>query len=325
MVHKLWRQFPQVQKELTQLQPYLLKVITLPNQRIHVKITQLLSAGGKLLRPGFFYLFSEFGDEHDDDRLRAGAASLELLHVATLIHDDVIDRSPLRRGVKTIQTEYGSRNAIYAGDYLFTAYFNEVLKASSDPAVLKLQINSMREILTGELDQMDLNYRFNVSEGEYLNEITGKTAVLFWLSCHQGAAIAGASEAVATLAGQIGLTIGRAYQIMDDILDYDGDEKATRKPVLEDLKSGVYSLPLILALQQSPKVFKPLLKKKQDMTDADVLEVQRLVIENKGVELAKARATEFTEQALDLISSLPDVPVKQDIDRLTRWLLTRNQ
>src|SRR5699024_8955594 len=107
MVHQLWRQFPTVQQELAQLQPYLLKVVTLPNQPIHTKITQLLKSGGKLLRPGFFYLFSAFGTQRDENALRAGAASLEILHVATLIHDDVIDASPLRRGVTTIHTQYG--------------------------------------------------------------------------------------------------------------------------------------------------------------------------------------------------------------------------
>lgn len=325
MVHKLWRQYPQVQKELTQLQPYLLKAIKLPNQRIHVKITQLLSAGGKLLRPGFFYLFSEFGDHRDETQLRAGAAALELLHVATLIHDDVIDRSPLRRGVATIQTDYGQRNAIYAGDYLFTVYFNEVLKASSNHDVLQLQIDSMQAILTGELDQMNLNYRLDVTEEEYFNEIKGKTAELFKLSCHQGTTLAGASQEVVDLSGQVGLTIGQAYQIIDDILDYDGDSTRTKKPVLEDLKSGVYSLPLILALQQAPKAFKALLAKKQDMTDEDVREVQRLVIENHGVELAKDRAADYTNRALKLIGQLPDQPVRQDIEQLTRWLLTRNQ
>jgi heptaprenyl diphosphate synthase len=325
MVHQLWRQFPTVQRQLTQLQPYLLKVVTLPNQPIHTKITQLLKSGGKLLRPGFFYLFSAFGTQRDENALRAGAASLEILHVATLIHDDVIDASPLRRGVTTIHTQYGSRNAIYAGDYLFTVYFSEVMKATQDVTQLQLHIDSMREILVGELAKMQLNYKQSVTEAEYFNEITGKTAELFWLSCRQGVALTGGSAEVIDLAGQIGLTIGKAYQILDDILDYDGQTELTRKPVLEDLKAGVYSLPLILAMKRAPRAFKPLLKKRAELSDAEALTVQQLVNQYGGVEAAKRMAGELTEQALALIDQLPDLPAKRDLATLTTWLLTRNQ
>ncbi len=106
MVHALWRQFPRIIK-LTALEPYLLKAVNLSNQPIHHKITQLLKSGGKFLRPGFFYIYSEFGEKIDPAKVKAGAAAVELLHVATLIHDDVIDESPLRRGVETIQVKYG--------------------------------------------------------------------------------------------------------------------------------------------------------------------------------------------------------------------------
>ncbi len=109
MVHQLWRQFPRIQTKLAELQPYLLKAVNLNNQPIHHKVLQLLKASGKLLRPGFFYIFSEFGQPTDPAILRSGAASVELLHVATLIHDDVIDQSPVRRGVATVHTELAKK------------------------------------------------------------------------------------------------------------------------------------------------------------------------------------------------------------------------
>ncbi|CAM3094377.1 hypothetical protein LEBU106379_05555 [Lentilactobacillus buchneri] len=115
MVHALWRQFPRINLKLIALEPYLLNAVNLPNQPIHHKISQLLKSGGKFLRPGFFYIYSEFGQEVDPAKIKAGAAAVELLHVATLIHDDVIDESPIRRGIETIHTEYGQKNAIYAG------------------------------------------------------------------------------------------------------------------------------------------------------------------------------------------------------------------
>lgn len=325
MVHKLWHQFPQVEAQLKKLQPYLVATVTLPNQPIHHQILALLQSGGKLLRPGFFYLFSEFGDQDDEDLLRAGAAALEILHVATLIHDDVIDQSPLRRGVTTIQTLYGSRNAIYAGDYLFTVYFTEVLKTTNDMAELQLNVDSMRDILIGELEQMKLNYQRNVTEEDYFREISGKTARLFWLSCRQGAVLSHSTPEIVELAGEIGMTIGKAYQILDDILDYDGQSQKTQKPVLEDLKSGVYSLPLILAMKDAKGAFKPYLAKKENMTADDLLAVQRLVTAHQGVEKARQRASELTQQALGLIDQLPAVSAKADLKALTTLLLKRDE
>ncbi|GAX01363.1 polyprenyl synthetase family protein [Secundilactobacillus silagei] len=325
MVHKIWQQFPQVEQQLDQLQPYLLAAVKLPNQSIQRQIVALLQSGGKLLRPGFFYLFSEFGDQHDATTLRAGAAALELLHVATLIHDDVIDHSPLRRGVTTIHTLYGSRNAIYAGDYLFTIYFNEVLKTTHDLAELQLNIDSMRTILIGELEQMKLNYQCNVSEEDYFREISGKTATLFWLSCRQGAVLSQCDTGVVELAGKIGMTIGKAFQILDDILDYDGQSQKMQKPVLEDLKEGVYSLPLILAMKNDGDAFKPYLNKKTAMTVTDVQTVQRLVVQHQGVNQARNRASELTQQALSLIDQLPEHPVKTDLKALTKLLLKRDE
>lgn len=324
MDRQLWRQFPQVEPQLVALQDYLLAAVQLDNQPIHSKILALLNAGGKLLRPGYFYLFAEFGDNASPAQLQAGAAALEILHVGTLIHDDVIDESPTRRGVRTIQMKYGQRNAIYAGDFMFTAYFNQVLKSTDDRTLVQTHIDAMHRILQGELSQMTLNYQEQVSVDAYLKEIAGKTAELFALSCYQGAKLAGAPATVSDIAREIGLTIGSAYQILDDILDYAGDPKKTRKPVLEDLRSGVYSLPLILAIPQAPRDFHHLLKKKQNMSTADIDRVQALVTQHNGVDAARQLATELTDKALALIDRLPAGQAKTDLTQLTGMLLRRD-
>jgi len=324
MDRQLWRQFPQVEPQLVALQDYLLAAVQLDNQPIHSKILALLNAGGKLLRPGYFYLFAAFGDAATPAQLQAGAAALEILHVGTLIHDDVIDESPTRRGVRTIQMKYGQRNAIYAGDFMFTAYFNQGLRSTDDRDLIQNHIDAMHRILQGELSQMALNYREDVSIDAYLKEIAGKTAELFALSCYQGAKLAGAPAAVSDIAREIGLKIGSAYQILDDILDYAGDPKKTRKPVLEDLRSGVYSLPLILAIPQAPRDFHRLLKKKQDMTLADIEQVQNLVTQCDGVGAARKLATDLTDQALALIGRLPASQAATDLASLTGMLLRRD-
>lgn len=325
MVHALWRQFPRINLKLTALEPYLLKAVNLSNQPIHHKITQLLKSGGKFLRPGFFYIYSEFGEKIDPAKVKAGAAAVELLHVATLIHDDVIDESPLRRGVETIQVKYGQKHAIYAGDYLFTCYFTQVLKSTQEPADMKRHVDAMQIILAGELDQMQYNFNQKMTEADYFQEITGKTAELFKLCFQQSAIITHASDEIVELGGEVGLTIGQAYQILDDILDYSGSSKQTKKPVLEDLKSGVYTLPLIFANQLDHQDLKPLLDKREQLSDEDIAKIQKIVISSGGLEKAIQTADSLTDKALGLINQLPEQKAKHDLEKLTKMLLTRKQ
>ncbi|GEO69902.1 polyprenyl synthetase family protein [Levilactobacillus acidifarinae] len=324
MDRQLWRQFPQVEPELNALQPYLLDAVNLTNQPIHNKILALLESGGKLLRPGYFYLFTKFGEPVPAERLRSGAAALEILHVGTLIHDDVIDASPTRRGVRTIQMKYGQRNAIYAGDFMFTVYFDQVLKSTSDTYLIQTHINAMHKILTGELGQMALNYQEDATLDAYLSEIAGKTAELFALACYQGAMLTNAPQVVQDSARPIGEAIGSAYQMLDDILDYAGDPKKTKKPILEDLRSGVYSLPLLLAMPKAKRDFHQYLKKRQDMTADDILAVRELVTQHGGVEAARQLATEWTDRALNLIAALPAGSNREALARLTGMLLKRD-
>lgn len=325
MVHALWRQFPRINLRLIALEPYLLNAVNLPNQPIHDKIIELLKSGGKFLRPGFFYIYSEFGEKTDPAKIKAGAAAVELLHVATLIHDDVIDDSPLRRGVKTIHTQYGQKNAIYAGDYLFTCYFTQVLKSTQEPADMKRHVDAMQIILAGELDQMKYNFNQKMTEADYFHEITGKTAELFRLCFQQSAIVTHAPAEMVKLGGEIGLTIGQAYQILDDILDYSGDPHQTKKPVLEDLKSGVYTLPLIFAIQLAPDELKPLLDKREKLSNDDIAKIRNIVISSGGLAKAVESADQLTEKAETLIGQLPEQKSKRDLQTLTRILLTRKQ
>ncbi|WP_304055610.1 polyprenyl synthetase family protein [Levilactobacillus namurensis] len=324
MDRQLWRQFPRVAPQLDDLQGYLLDAVQLTNQPIHHKILALLQSGGKLLRPGYFYLFAEFGQAATAAQLQAGAAALEILHVGTLIHDDVIDESPTRRGVRTIQMKYGQRNAIYAGDFMFTVYFDQVLKSTSDMALIQAHINAMHKILTGELGQMALNYREDASLDAYLSEVAGKTAELFALSCYQGAMLSQAPVSVTEKAREIGIAIGTAYQMLDDILDYAGDPRKTKKPILEDLRQGVYSLPLLLALPKARRDFHAYLKKQHGMTPADIDAVRDLVRQHDGVPAARQLATQWTDKALTLIGTLPDSNTREDLLRLTKLLLVRD-
>lgn len=324
MMQTIWQPNSAVANELKALKPYLAANVKIDNAAINQRVHQLLAAGGKFLRPGFFYLFSQFGTEHDSVRLQAGAAAMELLHVATLIHDDVIDESPERRHVTTIHQDYGQRNAIYAGDLLFTCYFNQVLIAAKSADDIRINTAAMRAILQGELDQMSHNYDPTTTVDDYLAIARGKTARLFSLSCEQGAHFAAAPENVVKLAQQIGERLGLAYQMLDDVLDFAGDEALTQKPVLNDLKDGVYSLPLIYALTADPNLATILPQPGDKISNEHLLMIRDQVIALGGVTQAQQLATHYTKTALNLIDQLPAGETQQTIRRLVTELLVRN-
>ena len=277
------------------------------------------------MRPAYQLLFAQFGPERDEKKATSLAASIEMLHTATLIHDDIVDESELRRGLPTIRSTFGNDTAVYAGDYLFICCFKLLSDYSTSLKSLQLNSRSMEKILDGELGQMDDRYKLDQTVEEYLENISGKTAELFALSCSVGAFESGNSERFAKKAGMIGHNIGIAFQIMDDLLDYQADAATLGKPVLEDVRQGVYSLPLIYALNQDNSQLRPYLEKQKQMTVEDTLQVQRLVQELGGVDYAQQLATEYTEQALKDIRKLPDnyFNTKEKLERLTSQILSR--
>ncbi len=259
-----WDQYPAIQAQIDQTRQIIDQHVHVRNLDIETAILELSNAGGKYLRPAFFFLFTGFGNPSKEkaEQLTKIAASLEILHMATLVHDDIIDDSPLRRNVETVQSRFGKDIAVYTGDLLFTVFFELILESMNDTPHMALNAKSMKKILMGELDQMHLYFNQEQTIRDSLRAISGKTAELFKLASKEGAYFAGADEQVVRLAGRIGYYIGMAFQILDDILDYMAEQKDFNKPILEDLVNDIYSLPLLLALKNNPRVFKPLLDKK---------------------------------------------------------------
>lgn len=321
-----WKQYPDLENNIKQTCLLIEKVVRVRNDDIASALVTLTNAGGKYLRPAFFFLFTSFGSKNPktDKELIEIAASIEILHMATLIHDDIVDDSPLRRNTLTIQSQFGKDVAVYTGDFLFTVFFDLVLKTMNGSPYMAVNAKTMKKILVGELDQMQLRYQQDQKVRDYLRAISGKTAALFRLACREGAYFSGADKEVTRLAGHIGHNIGMAFQILDDILDYSADSSSFNKPVLEDLTTGVYSLPLLLAMAHNPQAFQELLAKKEQMTQDDIQEVSRLVKENKGIEQAKQLANRFTQKALENIKQLPSNKERRILTRLTKELLKRS-
>ncbi|MGX7420396.1 polyprenyl synthetase family protein [Carnobacterium gallinarum] len=324
-IHPMWEQFPEIEKDLVESYAIIEKKVRIRNKDIQQTVQDLLHSGGKLLRPAYFILFSRFGsiEKKEHQKIIYTAASLEILHMATLVHDDVIDDSPTRRGVDTVQSIYGKDIAVYTGDFLFAVYFGLIADSLESFSTLKLNAFTMKRILIGELDQMHLRYNTEITLRQYLRRVTGKTAQLFSLSCFEGAKMGNADLTVVTLSYHIGHNIGIAFQILDDILDYTENSDTLKKPVLEDVKQGVYSLPLILAMKDHKKEFCPYLNKGAEMTNEDVKIILELIQKYEGVQLAKNLAERYTNKALKSIQKLPNLPEKTLLYNLTHTLLTR--
>lgn len=321
MANSIWKEYPKMGKRIDQTTEFIHNSLDIRNKAIS-KMIKDLTSGGKMLRPAFFLLFSSFGpDKKSDKELIPLAASLELLHVATLIHDDVIDDSPLRRSKPTIHTKYGKRNAIYAGDYLFTLYFETIsrhLPAQSDILTNAL---SMKKILVGELDQLLINYNVNATAKMYFREVAGKTAELFGLSTMMGAVVSGGDHELIARSKNIGHEIGMSFQIIDDILDF-GDSRDTGKPNFEDLRNGVYSLPYILGLQDNNQELITVLSK-DELSPDDINQAAKIVVDQGYLDQAKGIARTYSQHAMKRIEKLPNGRNKKALKKVVEELLDR--
>ena len=289
-------------------------------------LQQMATNGGKFLRPAFFWLFASLNGQPTEEKrppLIKLATSIEVLHMATLIHDDIIDDSPKRRGRVSIQAKFGKDVAVYSGDYLFTIFFDLITTTTEGTPFLTINAKVMHRILRGELGQMADRFKQNQSLLAYLRNVNGKTAALFSLAASEGAHFVGADQRTITLAKQIGQNVGIAFQILDDILDYSSGDRLN-KPVLEDLATGVYSLPLLLALKTDPTELTPLLNKGRQMTLSDMERVRELVVNIGGVDQARQLATAFTKKAEEKINRLPAGSSQQALNKLCKHLLKRN-
>ena len=318
-----WQQYPLVKDDLQIVNQLIAKKIEVNDPKLKSALLQMANNGGKYLRPALLLLFSkENSTTIADERLLKLAASIEVLHTATLIHDDIIDDSPKRRGQVSIQSAFGKDIAVYAGDLLFTVFFDLIADALYASPYLKVNAQMMRQILNGEIGQMNARFDTEQSFLTYLRNINGKTAAIFSLACQEGAYFSEADRRQVALAKRIGQNIGLSFQMLDDILDY-SDGKNLNKPVMEDLATGVYSLPLLMVLQEHKAELMPYIAKKEQMTAADMEAVKQLVLKYGGVTKAKALAEKFIQKALDQTSQLPASQKRDLLEKLIKRLLKK--
>ncbi|MGM0845964.1 MAG: heptaprenyl diphosphate synthase component II [Bacillota bacterium] len=209
----------------------------------------LLQAGGKRIRPVFVLLSAKFGN-YDINSIKNVAVALELIHSASLVHDDVIDDADLRRGKPTIKSQWDNRTAMYTGDYIFARSLEYMTKIQSEDAH-KILSNAIVELTVGEIEQIKDKYRFDQSLKDYLRRIKRKTALLIAVSCQLGAISAGAPPHIHKKLYRFGYNVGMSFQITDDILDFTSSEEELGKPAGSDLLQGNITLPVLFAMEHA--------------------------------------------------------------------------
>lgn len=318
---KMWDSNIYIKNELEEVVKLMKKNAKCKDKFIEKSIIELIESGGKMLRPAFVIISSKWG-ESNEGKVRALASVVEMLHMATLVHDDIIDDAKVRRGTETIQSKYGKDYAVYIGDYLFCACFR-LLASEGSLQSIKIDSKAMSRICLGEIEQLNSKFSENLSVKNYLSRISGKTAELFSLSMYIGAAESNCPEKLCREFWNIGHNIGMAFQIIDDILDYTGTDESIKKSAMNDIKQGIFTLPFIIAFRNDKKKIEPYMKK-ETFDDKDVYEIIKLVRENKGVEKAKELALKYTNKAFKRINKLPDNEYKDILIEVIKGLLMRN-
>ena len=320
-MHKIWNKYPDIKSELSKVQEMMEENARCKDKVIESSIKDLIQSGGKMIRPGFAIIASKFGN-YVPERTRAMATVVEMFHMATLVHDDVIDDSKLRRGKETIQSKYGKEYAVYIGDYLFCICF-KILASTASLQSIQLDSKAMSKICLGEVEQLNSRFQKEVSVKNYLKRIAGKTAELFALSLYIGAAESECDKKLSRVFWNIGHNIGMAFQIIDDILDYTSTDEQLGKEAAHDLREGIYTLPLIYALQDKPADLLALLEK-EELTGEEIREIIQLTQTYGGVDKARALAKKYTHKAYSFMKRLPDNEYKVMLQEITQQLLDRD-
>ncbi len=325
-MNAIWNDCPTIAARLAEVEAILEDSLRDPAYPLAAETKELVLSGGKMLRPAFVLIGAGFGQSERKPKAAGGkiahiAAAVELLHVASLIHDDIIDQADVRRGIPSLHGRFGTTNAILAGDWLFSRSF----RLAADYAGVKSSRALARfvgAICSAEIGQDLSKFSFSTTRRGYLRTIAGKTAALFSLSLHVGASEAKAGAALTQALRRAGYDIGMAFQIIDDILDYESDGETLRKPVGNDLKEGLLTLPLILALRKEGAALRPLLAKER-LDDAAIALILKTVADSGALDEARLIAASFTDRARREIGRLPACPARDDLVAITESLLTR--
>ena len=282
----------------------------------------IVAAGGKRLRPALLLLMCGVLGFQGHQRYNL-AAVVEFIHTATLLHDDVVDESQLRRGRATANEAFGNPASVLVGDFLYSRAFQMMVEAG-DMRIMQTLAEATNVIAEGEVMQLMNMHDSALSEDAYLRVIRSKTAKLFEASARIAALLAGSSSAVEQQCAVFGRAIGTAFQVIDDVLDYDGNVSEMGKNLGEDLREGKATLPLIIALQRGAASEQALIRTAIESGDTtEMTEIMAIVAKTGAIAATREAAAVEARCALDALSDLPPNAYRRVLEGLASDLLVR--
>jgi len=315
--------YQSIQDDLAQVKEYLRSIIKVDFPWLSEQLDYVVGGGGKGIRPALTLLSGKFY-QYDLQYLMPMAGSVELMHTATLIHDDAIDKSVSRRGRATIYKLWGEEPAILLGDYLF-AKAGEFVADTHNPRVIKLFSQTLATISSGELNQFFSAYNLKQTREQYFKKISGKTASLFSLATTSGAILSEAPEKSIKTLGDYGHHLGIAFQIVDDILDFIGTEEELGKPVGSDLTQGTLTLPAMLLLERYPED-NPVKRRFENRDDQDNIKQAIEMIRNSPiVDECYIVASEYSARACQDLNELPENSSREAFYELAKYVVSRKK
>ncbi len=355
----IWDTHPHLKDDLEKVEAVMESGLRSRNPTVAEAVDKLLSRKGKMLRPGLVLLSARMkpgigfagstgfagsagyagprkaggssgadcsagtpGDEPLPEKIYRIAAAVEIMHIATLVHDDIIDRASVRRGAPSLNARYGDRTAVLLGDFLFSRCFSLVAEHAST-ANARFLAAAVSHICDSEIAQSRRFDPATLSVRDYLRRITGKTAALFALSCHIGASENGVPGETVALLRRVGHNVGLTFQIVDDLLDFTGDEKTLGKPAGGDLREGIFTLPVIHAYRRNPAALGPLLNPPALRNGKTAARAMDMIRSSGGLDETRKTAALFTARALRETEKLPPSPSRRTLHRIVESLPAR--
>jgi heptaprenyl diphosphate synthase len=311
----------EIRARLDRVEEALEKSVVAESDLLAATARYLLQAGGKRFRPMLVLLSGYLGDP-SDPRLIPGSVAIELVHLATLYHDDVIDEADSRRGTPSVNARWDNTVAILTGDYLF-ARASEI-SADLGPDVCRLLARTIAVLCDGQIREVDASGKVEQTEQAYLEIIRRKTGVLIATSCRLGGMLSDASDDDTETLEAFGESLGMAFQLSDDIMDVTASQLELGKEPGVDMKEGVYTLPVLHALTEGPDREELARLLAHGAPDGELLDRALAIVRTGGsVEHARAAVTEEVRRAVGLARRLPDGPASQALVQLARFLAVR--
>ncbi len=313
---------PSIQNGIDAVEKLMLSQAENYHPDLSTALSLLLSSGGKRIRPRIILLIGSIYNAPKETLITL-AASIELLHTATLVHDDLIDEALFRRGVPTLNSKWSPAATVLTGDFVFASAAH-LASMTNSIEVMALFSKTLQTIVNGEVNQL-FSSRCNTSKEDYYRRIYSKTASLFETSTHTAGIISQVMPQQVEILRKFGYELGMAFQIIDDVLDYRGDQSVVGKPVGGDLRQGLFTLPFLYYLENSSNdsEIKKLIDEDCPLDESTVSRIVAKIAESEAIDRSIEEAKQFVDRAQQSLQQLPESPELDELELITSYVINR--